>query len=300
LNDYVNQQVQQTVINSTEIKAELMNLVANNTTINDKLENVRHEWNSSFINLFNQHIDELVKVIGGKDTFITLLTQNLTNNNTGLNQYVNQQIDNTYQQKIENNLQVITQNIVNNNQQLNQYIDHRLHQTIMNNTTINNDVVNLVANSTAINAKIQNVSQEVDIKIDNIRNEWNRTFITLVSQQVDQIINIIVSRDTFNVVMANTINVKVDELLNQIIKVKNELIVIMNNADRHLYEWTLGELMAIKGCLTDREALVDLLVTFSAEMRTKLDNAPCVDINTFKPFKPISIDTKKPQQLPGR
>ncbi|MBE9231737.1 hypothetical protein IQ231_08550 [Cuspidothrix issatschenkoi LEGE 03284] len=300
LNDYVNQQVQQTVINSTEIKAELMNLVANNTTINDKLENVRHEWNSSFINLFNQHIDELVKVIGGKDTFITLLTQNLTNNNTGLNQYVNQQIDNTYQQKIENNLQVITQNIVNNNQQLNQYIDHRLHQTIMNNTTINNDVVNLVANSTAINAKIQNVSQEVDIKIDNIRNEWNRTFITLVSQQVDQIINIIVSRDTFNVVMANTINAKVDELLNQIIKVKNELIVIMNNADRHLYEWTLGELMAIKGCLTDREALVDLLVTFSAEMRTKLDSAPCVDINTFKPFTPISIDTKKPQQLPGR
>jgi hypothetical protein len=100
--------------------------------------------------------------------------------------------------------------------------------------------------------------------------------------------------------MANTINVKVDELLNQIIKVKNELIVIMNNADRHLYEWTLGELMAIKGCLTDREALVDLLVTFSAEMRTKLDSAPCVDINTFKPFIPISMDTKKPQQLAGR
>jgi hypothetical protein len=299
-NEYINQQVQQTVINNTEVNTELVNLVANSTTINTKFENVRNEWNGSFINLFNQHIDELVNVIGGKDIFITLLTQNLTNNNTELNQYVNHQIDNTYQQKIENNLQVITQNIVNNNQQLNQYIDQRLHQTIINNTTINNDVVNLVANSTVINAKIQNIYQDIDIKIDNIRNEWNRTFMTLVSQQVDQIINIIVSRDIFNVVMANTINVKVDELLNQIIKVKNDLIVIMNNADRHLYEWTLGELMAIKGCLTDREALVDLLVTFSAEMRTKLDGAPCVDINTFKPFKPISIDTKKPQQLPGR
>jgi hypothetical protein len=298
--EYINQQVQQTVINNTEVNTELVNLVANSTTINTKIENVRNEWNSGFINLFNQHIDELVNVIGGRDTFITLVTQNLTNNNTELNQYVNHQIDNSYEQKIQNNLQVITQNIVNNNQPLNQYIDNRLHQTIINNTTINNDVVNLVANSTVINAKIQNIYQDIDIKIDNIRNEWNRTFITLVSQQIDQIINIIVSRDSFNVAIANTINIKVDELVNQIIKVKNELIVIMNNSDRHLYEWTLGELMAIKGCLTDREALVELLVTFGGQMRTKLDSVPCVDINTFKPFKPLSIDSKQPQQLPGR
>ncbi len=57
--------------------------------------------------------------------------------------------------------------------------------------------------------------------------------------------------------------------------------------------------MAIKGCLTDRQALVEQLVTFSAELRTKLDNTTCVDINTFKPFKPISINPAQPQQLPG-
>jgi hypothetical protein len=74
----------------------------------------------------------------------------------------------------------------------------------------------------------------------------------------------------------------------------------MNNADRQLYEWTLGELMAIKGCLTDRQALVEQVVSFSAELRTKLDSAPCVDIKAFKPFKPISIEPKQqPQQLPG-
>jgi hypothetical protein len=71
------------------------------------------------------------------------------------------------------------------------------------------------------------------------------------------------------------------------LRTKNELTAIINNADRHLYEWTLGELMAIKGCLTDREVLVETLVTFSAQLRTKLDGTACVDINTFKPFKPM-------------
>ncbi|MEH1842581.1 MAG: hypothetical protein V7L20_28575 [Nostoc sp.] len=69
--------------------------------------------------------------------------------------------------------------------------------------------------------------------------------------------------------------------------------------DRDIYEWTLGELMAIKGCLTDRQALIEQLVTFSAELRVKLDSTTCVDINTFKSFKPISINPTQPQQLPG-
>uniref|UniRef100_UPI001F23B1AA hypothetical protein n=1 Tax=Calothrix rhizosoleniae TaxID=888997 RepID=UPI001F23B1AA len=140
---------------------------------------------------------------------------------------------------------------------------------------------------TAISTKINNVYQDLDNKIENIRNEWNHTFISLVTQQVDQMINIIGGRQTFNSLIANIINVKVDELLNQIIRVKNELTVIMNNADRNLYEWTLGELMSIKTCLTDRQALADLLVSFSAELRTKLDCAPCVDIQTIKPFRPM-------------
>ncbi|WP_334978432.1 hypothetical protein [Nostoc sp.] len=81
--------------------------------------------------------------------------------------------------------------------------------------------------------------------------------------------------------------------------------MIINNADRHLYEWTLGELMAIKGCLIDHQALVEQLVPFTAELRTKLDSTTCVDINTFKPFQPISVNLAplspvQPQQLPGK
>ncbi len=298
-NQYIDQRLQHSVTSNTEVNNNIVNLVANSTEIDNKISNLRNEWNRTFINLATQHVDELSNIIGTTETFNRVITQKLVNNNIELNQYVSQQIDNTYEQKVRNYIPVITQNIVNNNEGLNQYIDRRLQQNVTNNVEINNEIVNLVINSTEINNKINNVYRDIDIKIDSVRNEWNQTFLNLVRQYVDEVINIIGDRDTFNTQVANIINIKVDELLNQIIRTKNELTVLINSADRQLYEWTLGELMAIKGCLTDREVLVEMLVTFSAQLRTKLDGTPCVDINTFKPFRPISIDQQQSQQLPG-
>ncbi|MBW4628301.1 MAG: hypothetical protein KME49_23005 [Brasilonema octagenarum HA4186-MV1] len=57
--------------------------------------------------------------------------------------------------------------------------------------------------------------------------------------------------------------------------------------------------MAIKGCLTDRQALAEQLVSFSAELKTKLDCTPCVDIKTFKRFKPILIAAQQQEQITG-
>ena len=293
LNRYIDQRLQQTVTNNSEVNNSIVNLVSHSTEINNKIENLRNEWNRTFINLARQHVDELSNIIGGTDTFNRVITQKIVNNNTELNNYVSQQIDSTYEQKVRNYISVITQNIVNNNEGLNQYIDRRLQQNVINNSEVNHEIVNLVANSTEINNKINNVYRDIDIKIENVRNEWNQTFISLVTQHVDELINIIGDRDTFNIRVANLIDIKVDELVNQILRTKNELTAIINNADRHLYEWTLGELMVIKGCLSDREVLVEQLVTFSAELRTKLDGTACVDINTFKPFQPISIDRKQ-------
>ncbi|MEI2579023.1 hypothetical protein [Scytonema sp. PRP1] len=298
-NQYIDQRLQHSVTSNTEVNNNIVNLVANSTEIDNKISSLRNEWNRTFINLATQHVNELTNIIGGTETFNRVITQKLVNNNIELNQYVSQQIDNTYEQKVRNYIPVITQNIVNNNEGLNQYIDRRLQQNVTNNVEINNEIVNLVVNSTEINNKINNVYRDIDIKIDSVRNEWNQTFLNLVRQYVDEVINIIGDRDTFNTQVANIINIKVDELLNQIIRTKNELTVLINSADRQLYEWTLGELMAIKGCLTDREVLVETLVTFSAQLRTKLDGTACVDINTFKPFRPISIDQQQSQQLPG-
>ena len=162
-------------------------MVSNSTEINNKIENLRNEWNRTFINLATQHVDELSNIIGGTDTFNRVITQKLVNNNTELEHYVSQQIDNTYEQKVQNNLHLITQNIVNNNEGLNHYFDQRLQQNVINNSEVNNSIVNLVANSTEINNKIE-----------NLRNEWNRTFINLATQHVDELSNIIGGTDTFN------------------------------------------------------------------------------------------------------
>ncbi|MEI2579022.1 hypothetical protein [Scytonema sp. PRP1] len=216
-----------------------------------------------------------------------------------IDQYIAQQIDQTFQQKIRNNIPLMTHYIVNDNEELQHYIDQRLHYGVMNNALINSEIINFVTNSTAINNKINKVYRDIDIKISSIRSEWNQTFLILVGQYVDELIHIIGGKETFNILIANLISAKLDELLNQIMRTKNELIVIMNNADRNLYEWTLGELIAIKGCLTDREVLADQLISFSAELKTKLDCTPCVDINNFERFRPILIDHKQQEQIAG-
>ncbi|OKH54625.1 hypothetical protein NIES2101_07410 [Calothrix sp. HK-06] len=330
LNQYLDQRVQQSVNNNTEVNHNIVNIVNNSTEINHKIESVLHQ---TFISLVTEQVDQLINVIGGREAFINLITQSIVNNNTEMNQYVSQQINNSFEHNIHNSIRLITQNIINNNTELNQYVDQRLHHNVTNNNVfinqifnndqlthkiqnifidnsqihqkiesvvinspeINNRILNFVVNSTEINNKINNIYTDVDIKIENIRNEWNQTFIALVRQYVDELITVIGSRESFNIHIANMINVKVDELLNQIWRIRNELTVFVNNSDRNLYEWTLGELMVIKGCLTDRQALVEQLVTFSSELRVKLDNTNCVDINTFKAFKPLSV----PQQLPG-
>ncbi|WP_216669994.1 substrate-binding domain-containing protein [Brasilonema sennae] len=309
LNQYIDRRLQHRV-NNTEVNNEIVNLVANSPEINNKIENLRNDWNRTFIDLVTQHVDELINTIGDQETFNRVISQKLVNNNTDLNHYISQQIDNIYDQKLQHHIPLITHNIVNNNEELNQYIDRRLQHRV-NNTEVNNEIVNLVANS-----------PEINNKIENLRNDWNRTFIDLVTQHVDEMINTIGDQETFNRVISqklvnnntdlkyyisqqieniydqkiqNEISVMIQNIsqeidnthINQIITTKNELIVLMNSADRQLYEWILGELMAIKGCLTDRETLVETLVTLTTELRTKLDRTACVDIKTFKPFKPV-------------
>ncbi|MBW4593150.1 MAG: substrate-binding domain-containing protein [Brasilonema angustatum HA4187-MV1] len=303
------------IVNNNEelkqyIERRLQYSVNNSPEINKKIDSLRNDWNRTFINLATQHVDELINTIASRETFNGIISQKLASNNADLNRYISQQIDNSYEQKIQNHIPLIAHNIVNNNQELKQYIDQRLQHN-GNNTEVNNEIVNLVANS-----------PEINNKIDSLRNDWNRTFINLATQHVDELINTIASRETFNrVISQNLVNnntelnhyvsQEIDKIyeqkiqnyisvitqnisqeidnsyINQIITTKNELITLMNNADRQIYEWTLGELMAIKGCLTDREALVEKLITFTAELRTKLNGTACVDIKTFKPFKPV-------------
>lgn len=208
-----------------------------------------------------------------------------------IDERVNEYVEQIFAEKIQNHMQLITLNLVNNNEELNQYFDRRLQQNLTHNPNISNQIITFVANSAELNNKINAVYRDIDIRVESMRNEWNQTFIILLSQYVEELINIIGRKESFNILIASLIRDKVDELLNQIIRTKNELTVIINNGDRDLYEWTLGELIAIKGCLTDRQALVEQLDSFSTALRTKLECTPCADIKKLKPFKPYSLNS---------
>ena len=127
----------------TEINNQLLNLVANSTETNNKIENLRNDWNRTFMSLVTQHGDEVINIIGSRESFNRVITQNLVNNNAELNHYISQQIDNIFEQKIHNHMQVIARNIVQNNEELNRYIDQRLQQTVTNNSEVNNSIVNV-------------------------------------------------------------------------------------------------------------------------------------------------------------
>ncbi|MEO1765453.1 MAG: hypothetical protein AAFR83_26900, partial [Cyanobacteria bacterium J06629_18] len=69
--------------------------------------------------------------------------------------------------------------------------------------------------------------------------------------------------------------------------------------DTQLYNWTLEQLTALQGCLTDREALVEMFETFSAQLKNKLDGADCVNPTRFTQLN-ATINTQQlsPSQTP--
>ena len=61
--------------------------------------------------------------------------------------------------------------------------------------------------------------------------------------------------------------------------------------------------MALQGCLTDRQALVEMFESFASNLKDELDNAPCISPSRFTPMT-ANIDQSQlspvqPGQLPA-
>ena len=66
--------------------------------------------------------------------------------------------------------------------------------------------------------------------------------------------------------------------------------LLFSNA--HLGDGLNEQLVALQGCLTDRQALVKMFENFSTELKQQLDCADCVDPQRFTPFK-ANVQTSK-------
>ena len=72
--------------------------------------------------------------------------------------------------------------------------------------------------------------------------------------------------------------------------------------DTDLYHWTLEQLVRLQSCITDRQALAGLFESFSAELKDKLESAPCVQPARFNAWvrETPQIEPPQPKQLSGK
>lgn len=62
---------------------------------------------------------------------------------------------------------------------------------------------------------------------------------------------------------------------------ETQLNLRIAQGDARLYNWTLEQLTALQACMTDRQALVDMMESFTSRLKNALDDAPCVQPSRF-------------------
>ena len=167
-------------------------------------------------------------------------------------------------------------------------------------TEINKDIeVKIDARLTDIRGSISSLEKNIDSKLETIRVDFRGEVVSAILEQISNLIEektkLEIAKVDFNTYLAQ-IDARAAKYLDQLSQLEVNLIARINQGDTHLYNWVLEQLMTLKGCLADRQVLVDQLALFSNELKTRLDTAPCVNPATFKTWTPLPVE---PQVLPG-
>jgi hypothetical protein len=272
--------------------------------VNVKISNLSQEINNQVIQQIRNDIDGRIdsvvnlKVTGQTQNIKNLIVQqmqsdmekridaivNLRIANLGqeINNQVIQQIRNDMDGRIDSmvNLKINdqSQNIKNLVlQQMQVDIDNRINSVVDRKT---DNSVHLVVNNAMgdidnrINVKIEN-------KILNFRDDVSSIVQNQLSDNIESIkINILsdIKNQQFYLDM-QSIRTEVENFYSRLGQFETQLNLRINQGDTQLYNWTLEQLVEIQGCLTDRQALVEMFDSFSAELKHKLDSAVCVSPN---------------------
>ena len=101
-----------------------------------------------------------------------------------------------------------------------------------------------------------------------------------------------------------SIKAEVDNFYARLGQFETRLYSRIEQGDTQLYNWTLEQLTALQGCLSDRQTLSDMFESFAARLRDELDTAPCVQPTRFTPMTATlgqnTISPAQLQQLPGK
>ena len=227
-------------------------------------------------------------------------TLDITNSVTKqLQSDMDKRIDSVLNLKIENQTQNIKNLVV---QQLQTDLDRRINSAVSHQT---DNSVQLVVNNV-----INNVDDRIDVKLENkilnfrddvtsiVKNELNQNYTDSLKTTVLSDIK----KQQFFLDM-QSIQAEVNNFYSRLGQFETQLYSRIEQGDTQVYNWTLEQLTAMQGCMSDRQTLSDLFESFAAKLKDDLDNAPCVQPSRFTPMSATlgqeRLSPAQPQQLPG-
>ena len=244
--------------------------------------------------------------------------------------YIEERIDNAVNIKIVNQTQDITSQVI---QQIQSNIDKRIDAVVNikianQNQTIKNLVVNqieadfeqriksIINQSTGNNVQlvVNNVVNELDNRINvnldnkivNFRNEVSAMVNNEINQNFTESLKTTILSDIkkqqFYIDM-QSIKAEVENFYARLGQFESQLYIRVEQGDTQLYNWTLEQLIALQGCLTDRQALVEMFEVFASNLKDELNGAECVHPSRFTPWvrrtSQAQFEPMQPQQLPN-
>ncbi|MGB7521510.1 MAG: hypothetical protein WA896_17925, partial [Spirulinaceae cyanobacterium] len=207
-------------------------------------------------------------------------------------------IDNAVELKITDKTEALKNLVI---QQLEANIDKRIQMFVEQSTNNNlqlvaNNVMGNIDNRITANFENQILNLREDLT-SLVRSELNNNYTdSLKSLLFADIKNQQFYLDT------QSIKAEVENFYSRLGQFETQLNLRIAQGDTRLYNWTLEQLSALQGCISDRQALVNMFESFSAKLKTALDGAPCVQPTRFSAWVTTEnnpqIEPIQPNQLP--
>src|SRR6476661_798441 len=263
--------------------------------VNMKVSNLSHDINTQIIQQMQTYIDQRI------DNVVNMKVSNLSHD---INTQIVQQIQHDMDQRINAvvNLKIADQSQHIKNlviQQIESNIDARINTAVNQSSTSNvqlvtNNIVNDLDNriNVSLDNKILNFRNDVS---SIVKNELNQNF----TQNLKNTIFAELKQQQFYLEM-NLIKSEVENFYSNLAQFENQFYLRIEQGDTQLYNWTLEQLIALQGCLTDRQALGDIFESFAKKLKDELENAECVRPDRFSSWVRTDMRSQfQPTQSPG-
>ncbi|MEP6515503.1 hypothetical protein [Microcoleus vaginatus] len=232
--------------------------------VNLKVSNLSQDINTQIVQQIQHDIDQRINAVVN----LKIADQSQNIKNLVIQQIeanMDQRINTVVNQSSNHNVQLVTTNIVND-------LDNRI------NTSLDNKILNFRNDVSAI-----------------VKNELNQNF----TQNIKNTIFAELKQQQFYLDM-NLIKSEVENFYSNLAQFENQFYLRIEQGDTQLYNWTLEQLIALQGCLTDRQALVDMFESFANKLKDELDNAECVRPDRFSSWVRTDMRSQfQPTQSPG-